>query len=68
MINHMWHWVGPSHHMGAMARDRSIRSKKDGFESRESQSGYNAIFTPENCDIAPEKTWFISSFDLITGG
>ena len=44
-----------------MAGGRSIRDIKDGFELRESQSGYNAIF-----DL--EKTWFISSFDLITGG
>ena len=42
--------------MGAMARGRSIRGIKNGFELRESQSGYNAIFDPENCDIAPKKT------------
>ena len=51
-----------------MARGRSIRGIKNGFELRESQLGYNAIFDPENCDIAPKKTWFISFFDLITGG
>ena len=51
-----------------MAKGRCIRGIKDGFELRESQSAYNAIFDPKNCDIAPEKTWFISSFDLITDG
>ena len=37
-------------------KGRCIRGIKDGFELRESQSAYNAIFDPENCDIAPEKT------------
>ena len=41
--------------MGSMARGRTIRGVKDGFELRESQSGYNADFDPKNCDIAPEK-------------
>ena len=40
--------------MGAMVRGRTIRRIKDGFELRESQSAYNAIFDPENCDIAPK--------------
>ena len=42
--------------MGAMAKGRCIRGIKDGFELRESQSAYNAIFDPKNCDIALEKT------------
>ena len=37
-----------------MAKGRCIRGIKDGFELRESQSGYYAIFDPENCDIASE--------------
>ena len=41
--------------MGSMARGRTIRGVKDGFEPRESQSGYNADFDPKNCDIAAEK-------------
>ena len=42
--------------MGTMARGRCIRGIKDGLELRESQSNYNAIFDPENCDIVPGKT------------
>lgn len=41
--------------MGSMARGRTIRVVKDGFELRESQSGYNAVFGSKNSDIAPEK-------------
>ena len=37
-----------------MAKGRCISGVKDGFELRESQSGYNAIFDPENRDIASE--------------
>ena len=41
--------------MGAMARGRTVRSINGGFELRETQSSYNAIFDPENHDIAPKK-------------
>ena len=41
--------------MGAMARGRTIRGAEDGFELRETQSGYNAVFDPENNDIGPNK-------------
>ena len=38
-----------------MAKGRTIRGIKDGFELRESLSGYNAVLDTENCDIAPKK-------------
>lgn len=41
--------------VGAMARGRTIRGKKDDFELRESQSAYNAISTPDNCNIASKE-------------
>ena len=41
--------------MGAMAKGRTIRGIKDGFELRESLSGYNVVLDTENCDIAPKK-------------
>ena len=41
--------------MGAMAKGRTIRGIKDGFELRESLLGYNAVLDTENCNIAPKK-------------
>jgi putative transposase len=41
--------------MGAMAKGRTIRGIKDGFELRESLSGYNVVLDTENCDIARKK-------------
>ena len=41
--------------MGAIAKGRTIRAIKDGFELRESLSGYNAVLATENCNIAPKK-------------
>jgi len=38
--------------MGSVAKGRTTRDVGDGFELKESQSGYNAIFDPENTDIA----------------
>ena len=40
--------------MGVVARGRSIRGFDDNSELRETQSSYNAIFNPENCDIDPK--------------
>ena len=41
--------------VGATARGQTIRGAEDGFELRETQSGYNAVFDPENDDIGPNK-------------
>ena len=41
--------------LGTMATGREIRGIKDGFELRESQSGYNAVLDTENCNIGPQK-------------
>jgi len=40
--------------MGVVARGRSIRGFDDSSELRETQSSYNGIFNPENCDIDPK--------------
>ena len=40
--------------MGAMAKGRTVHVAKEGFELRESQLGYNAVFSTQNRNIAPE--------------
>ncbi len=54
--------------MGAMARRRSIRGMNDSVELRETQSAYNAIFDPENCDIDPKSVCLNGLFHFITAG
>ena len=51
-----------------MAKGRTIRGIKDGFELRESLSGYNAILDTENWNIASKKAWLQIGLTNITNG
>lgn len=52
-------------YMGAMAKGRAVWPIAGAFELRETQSAYNAIFDPENCDIAPKRSNLTFYFVLL---
>ena len=44
--------------MGSFAVGRQVRKNKEGFELRETQPPYNALFDVEKKDIEGENLWY----------
>jgi hypothetical protein len=54
--------------MGAMAIGRQVQKNADGFELREPESPYNAVFSAKKNDIGRNNLWFWKENGFLSSG